>query len=201
MEGSVTQPPSVPSVPAQNMNMSGPENAAHAQQPGTPLDCELTTLAALGWQKAYSPDGYSITASLPHNLTFRTWQSLGCLSGLVNLTLAQQVPGLPDAWAGNSSFASLQTLNFSGTSLSGTLPAAWAQAGVFPQLKSLIFSETLLSGTLPPEWGQDTAFQSLTELHLAFVSITGQHRPTLGAVSFRMYGALCQLALCVSFYV
>ena len=76
-------------------------------------DCELATLQMLGWQQAYNPSGYSINTKLPSNCSLDTWQSLGCLQSLTNLTLTGSLPGLPDSWAHDGSFSTLQTMNFS----------------------------------------------------------------------------------------
>ncbi len=127
----------------------------------------------MGWQQAYNPAGYNVDAVLPLNCSAETWQALGCLKSLVNLTLTGQLPDLPDSWAGNGSFPALQTLNFSSSSVAGSLPSIWALDTAFPELTVLNLSSTQLSGTLPTEWGQSNAFPKLAELDLGFVNITG----------------------------
>lgn len=93
-------------------------------------DCEHDTLNLLGWQQAYSPHGYTINSQLPSNCSTATWQALGCLKTLTNLTLTGSLPDLPDAWGANDSFPALQAMNFSSASLAGTLPSSWARHGV-----------------------------------------------------------------------
>ena len=135
--------------------------------------CELEVLTLLGWQHAYDPAGYSIEAVLPTNCSSQTWQSLGCLGHLINLTLTGSLPDLPDSWAANGSFPALQTMNFSNTDLVGTLPEVWAQSTAFPQLQLLNLTMTGLSGTLPAAWGQAGAFAHLLELHVADTNTSG----------------------------
>ncbi len=136
-------------------------------------DCELNTLRLLGWQQAYSPQGYTINTQLPSNCSSATWQALGCLTNLTSLTLTSHLPNLPDAWAANDSFPSLQAMKFSSASLAGTLPSSWAQDMAFPQLQTMDFSMTQLSGSLPAAWGQSGAFQQLKVLHLNHINIAG----------------------------
>lgn len=133
---------------------------------------ETDILRSLGWYEAYKPEGYSLRTTLPHNCSAATWQLLGCLSSLVNLTLTGSLPHWPDQWGARGSFSRLQVLKFTATKLAGSLPGSWAQPTAFPQLKVLNFSNTQLSGTLPAEWGHAGAFQHLAELHLASVDIT-----------------------------
>ena len=131
--------------------------------------CELD----VGWQQAFNPNGYSITAALPLNCSSVTWQCLGCLNTLTNLTLTGSLPDLPGSWAANNSFAALQIINISSASLAGSLPCSWASPLAFPSLKVLSFSVTQLSGTLPLDWGQRDSFVELEELHLGMTGITG----------------------------
>ena len=112
-------------------------------------DCEHNTLKLLGWQQAYSPQGYTINTQLPSNCSIATWQALGCLKTLTNLTLTGSLPDLPDAWGANDSFPALQAMNFSSASLAGTLPSSWGLDMAFPQLQTMDFSMTQLSGQLP----------------------------------------------------
>ncbi len=144
-----------------------------ASGPSAP-DCELSTLRLLGWQQAYSPQGYTINTQLPSNCSSATWQALGCLTNLTSLTLTGHLPNLPDAWAANDSFPSLQAMKFSSASLAGTLPSSWAQDMALPQLQTMDFSMTQLSGSLPAAWGQSGAFQQLQVLHLNHVNIAGE---------------------------
>lgn len=97
--------------------------------------CELEVLNQLGWRPAWNPNGYCINASLPSTCSLYIWQSLGCLTSLTNLTLTGSLPGLPDSWASNSSFSSLQALDLSLAQLNGTLPASWASPSSFPMLR------------------------------------------------------------------
>jgi len=76
-------------------------------------DCEHRLLQLLGWEQAYNSSGYSIFAELPLNCSLQTWQSLGCLKSLRNLTLTGSLFNLPDAWATNGSFPALHAVNFS----------------------------------------------------------------------------------------
>ncbi len=140
-------------------------------------DCEHDTLNLLGWQQAYNPHGYTINSQLPSNCSLATWQALGCLKTLTNLTLTGSLPDLPDAWSANDSFPALQAMNFSTASLAGTLPSSWALDMAFPQLETIDFSMTQLSGQLPATWGQRGAFQQLQVLHLSQVSIAGENVP------------------------
>ena len=138
------------------------------------FNCELQVLTSLGWLHAYDPNGYSVSAVSPSNLTLETWQSLGCLSGLTSLTFAGSALPLPDAWAFNNSFPALQALNFTNSSLSGTLPASWGQPDAFPELQLLDFSHTQLLGALPAEWAHDGAFRRLFKLQVRDNSISGE---------------------------
>ena len=112
-------------------------------------DCEHNTLGLLGWQQAYTPHGYTINTQLPSNSSIVTWQALGCLKTLTNLTLTGSLPDLPDAGGANDSFPALQAMNFSSANLAGTLPGSWGLDTAFPQLQTLDFSMTQLSGQLP----------------------------------------------------
>ena len=136
-------------------------------------DCEHKVLQLLGWQQAYDPTGYSINAELPSNCSLQTWQSLGCLKSLTNLTLTGRLFNLPDAWATNGSFPALQAVNLSTAQLRGPLPDTWGQGAAFPQLRLLNLSTTELSGTLPAAWAQTGAFSQLVELHLDATNISG----------------------------
>ena len=136
-------------------------------------DCEHDVLDRLGWQQAYAPAGYNIDAWLAPNCSTEAWQAMGCLKSLVNLTLAGQLPDLPNSWGANGSFPALQTMNFTGSSVAGSLPSSWALNTAFPELTFLDLSSTQLSGTLPMEWGQSSAFSKLVELRLGAVNITG----------------------------
>lgn len=136
-------------------------------------DCELSTLQTLGWQQAYNPSGYSIDTNLPSNCSLDTWQSLGCLQSLTNLTLTGSLLSLPNSWARDGSFPALQTLNFSLSGLTGSLPDSWAQASAFPALQTMNFSVTSLTGTLPTSWAGSSAFPNLTALYLQQTNITG----------------------------
>lgn len=91
-----------------------------------PTVCELQVLTLLGWQHAYNPAGYAIYSELPANCSSSTWQSLGCLVSLTNLTLTGSLPALPDSWS-NGSFPALQVLNLSSSRIAGTLPASWGE--------------------------------------------------------------------------
>ena len=110
-----------------------PTELAPSQNSG--LTCELEVMNQLGWQHLYSPRGYSVNASLPSNCSSHIWQSLGCLTALTNLTLTGSLPSLPDSWAANNSFSSLQALDLSQAQLNGTLPAGWGSASSFPRLR------------------------------------------------------------------
>ena len=134
----------------QQQNDSSPflQETATADPPVTQAydpHCEVRLLHALGWQQAHDSSGYSITSTLPANLTEGSWLSLGCLCALVNLTLTGSIPQLPDMWATNSSFPALQSLSFAASSLVGTLPGGWGQPSAFPQLQNLNLSFTQLS--------------------------------------------------------
>ena len=122
-------------------------------QPPSSSTCELQVLQLLGWQQAYSASGYAIVAEWPSNCSASTWQALGCLQSLVNLTLTGSLPTLPDTWADNGSFPALQIMNFTGPAgnIAGSLPSSWAAPTAFPELQVLNLSTTQISGTLPPE--------------------------------------------------
>ncbi len=114
-----------------------------------------------------------MNAELPPNCSLQTWQSLNCLKKLTILTLTGSLFNLPDAWATNGSFPTLQAVNFSSAQLRGPLPDAWAQGSAFPQLRLLNLSKTELSGTLPAAWAQTGAFSQLVELHLGATNLSG----------------------------
>ena len=139
--------------------------------------CELRLLDALGWQQAYNPSGYSISTEAPANLTVDSWQSLGCLQSLTNLTLTGSMPDLPDAWGANSSFPRLQSITLATSDLAGSLPS-WHQPTAFPNLKILNLSFTQLSGTLPASWAQANAFPVLERLDLSATAIQGNASTT-----------------------
>lgn len=99
--------------------------SAPAPESVQPLQyCELDVLDTLRWQQAYDPAGYSVVAPLPLNCTVETWQAMGCLKSLVNLTLTGQLPDLPDSWGANGSFPMLQSMNFSAALLPVHYPAS-----------------------------------------------------------------------------
>ncbi len=161
-------------VPANSTsNRSLPPSSLAPPPANASSGCELDVLTTLGWQQAFNPSGYSIAAVLPLNCSSVTWQSLGCLNTLTNLTLTGSLPDLPDSWAASNSFAALQVINMSSASLAGSLPSSWASPLAFPSLKVLNFSVTQLSGTLPLDWGQRGSFAELEELHLGMTDITG----------------------------
>ncbi len=157
----------VPQLASANSPSDAP--AESASEP----DCEHKVLQLLGWQQAYDPTGYSINAELPPNCSLQTWQSLGCLKSLTNLTLTGSLFNLPDAWATNGSFLTLQAVNLSTAQLGGPLPDTWGQGAASPQLRLLNLSTTELSGTLPAAWAQTGAFSQLVELHLDATNISG----------------------------
>ena len=99
-------------------------------------DCELEVLSLLGWQQAYDPKGYTISANWPSNCSLNTWQSLGCLKVLTKLTLTGSLPNLPDSWAANGAFVALRALNLSSTTLTGSLPSSWAHPRHFQGFRS-----------------------------------------------------------------
>ena len=133
--------PSLQSPDIQQPQPPGTSNASQlsptklAPFPNSGLTCELEVLNQLGWQHLYSLSGYSISASLPFNCSSHTWQSLGCLTALTNFTLTGSLPSLPNSWATNNSFSSLQALDLSQAQLNGTLPASWGSASCFPRLR------------------------------------------------------------------
>ena len=134
---------------------------------------ELDVLTSLGWQKAYHKGGYALNTRLPPNCSLATWQSLSCLSTVVNLTLTGSLPQLPDQWGLNGSFSSLYFLVVTDAHLTGSLPASWSNPAAFPQLQGLNFSSTQLSGSLPTEWAKADAFHNLAQLHIDAAKITG----------------------------
>ena len=132
------------------------------RQQTAPFKCGLLNLSS-----------YSIDTKLPSNCSLDTWQSLGCLQSLTNLTLTGSLPGLPDSWSHDGSFPALQTMNFSLSGLTGSLPDSWAQASAFPALQTMNFSVTSLTGTLPSSWAGSSALPNLTALYLHQTHITG----------------------------
>lgn len=152
------------------------QEAASSPQPDpadATVSCELRLLDVLGWQQAYNPSGYSISTKLPSNLSAESWQSLGCLQALTNLTLTGSMPNLPDAWGNSSSFPRLQSMTLATSSLAGSLPVSWDQPSAFPNLKTLNLSFTQLSGTLPASWAQPNAFPALLELDISATALNG----------------------------
>lgn len=137
------------------------------------ISCELEVLNTLGWLKEYNPSGYSINTQLPANLTAESWQSLGCLQSLTNLTLTGSMPNLPDAWGNSNSFPRLQSLTLAASGLAGSLPVSWHQPTAFSNLRTLNLSFTQLSGTLPASWAQPHAFPALLELDLSATALHG----------------------------
>lgn len=178
-------------APASSLPSQQPEqltaNATASQfaQPPSSSTCELQVLQLLGWQQAYSASGYSVVAEWPSNFSASTWQALGCLQSLVNLTLTGSLPDLPDSWADNGSFPALQIMNFTGPdgNITGSLPSSWAAPIAFPELQVLNLSTTQISGTLPPEWGQPGALSALSELHLAGANLTGHTHPATPVIT------------------
>ena len=186
-----------PSTSDSTQGAAAPSAVTPAQAPALPpasgplaSHCEHNTLRLLGWQQAYSPHGYSINTQLPSNCSLATWQALGCLKTLTNLTLTGSLPDLPDAWGANDSFHAVQAMNFSSASLVGTLPSSWALDMAFPQLQTIDFSMTQLSGQLPSTWGKRGAFQQLQALHLSQVNIAGENIP--------LARLCCTLVYCIS---
>ena len=110
---------------------------------------ELHLLTQLGWQDVYDPSGYSFNGTLPSSCSVSTWEALGGLHSLVNLTLTGNLPDLPDSWADDGAFPALQSIVFATANLTGTLPAIWGQSSAFAALKVLNLSATHLSGSLP----------------------------------------------------
>ena len=173
-----------PSTRNSTLKATAPSTVAPALTPALspasgPLaaDCEHNTLRLLGWQQAYSPRGYTINTQLCSSCSTATWQALGCLKTLTNLTLTGSLPDLPDAWGANDSFPALQAMHFSFASLAGTLPSSWGLDMALPQLQTMDFSMTQLSGQLPSTWGQRGALQQLKALHLSQVNIAGEDVP------------------------
>ncbi len=156
-----------PSASTPASNLAPPLSPASG--PSAP-DCKLNTLTLLGWEQAYSPQGYTINTQLPSNCSSATWQGL---RNLTKLTMTGHLPNLTNAWGTNDSFPALQAMKFSSATLAGTLPSSWAQDMAFPQLQTVYFSKTQLSGPLPATWGQTGAFQQLKVLHLINVNIAG----------------------------
>ena len=134
--------------------------------PTTPVQTEQEVLQRLGWQRFYTSAEYSITTVLPANCTSGTWQSLGGLASLTRLTLTGQLPDLPDTWAANGSFLSLQHLNLSNSQLAGTQPLSWGQPGAWSNLSQLLLDYTAISGSLPSSWGAPSAFPKVSFLGL-----------------------------------
>ena len=155
---------------------TAPSQAPNGSINSAEQDCEVTVLSLLGWQNVYDPGGYSINGILPSNCSLSTWESLGCLHSLVNLTLTGNLPSLPSSWAQNGSFPTLQSIDFGASNLVGTLPADWGQSTAFPKLTLLNLTATQLSGTLPEAWAQPNAFSKLAQLQLAVVNISGAAR-------------------------
>ena len=121
---------------------------APAQQDATAQASELSLLSLLGWQDAFDPDGYSIKAELPANCTSTTWQALGLLHSLVNLTLTSNLPDLPSSWGHDNSFTALQSMTLVSANLTGTLPDSWAERTAFPCLRQLRLAQTNISGQI-----------------------------------------------------
>ena len=150
-------PPAGPSEGPANSSQP-PSHASAAAPSDVPqqLSCEMAVLSALGWQQPYNSNGYSINVQLPANCTKDTWQSLGCLQSLTNLTLIGNLSPfqLPDSWATAGCFPALVSLNLSATALAGSLPSSWATPEAFPQLQVLSLIGTQVTGTLLPGWAQ-----------------------------------------------
>ena len=108
---------------------------------------ELQLLSLLGWEGLYEPSGYSINSILPSNCSQSTWQALGSLHSLVNLTLTGSLPDLPTSWAGTQAFPALQSVVLAASNLSGTLPAEWSQSPALAALRVLNLSATHISGS------------------------------------------------------
>ena len=144
--------------------------------------CEQHVLSALGWQQAYSPNGYSIDAELPGNDSLDAWESFGWphLSGESD---SERHSAKPAQWlGGQGNFPALQSMNFSFASLNGSLLASWGQPWAFPELLNINMSLIELSGKLPAAWGSPQAFQKLEELHLATTNIAGDLHAMLAAL-------------------
>ena len=135
------------------------------------LNREQFILDQLGGQQAYSQQGYPLNTTWPHDSSLDTWQSLGCLTSVTNLTLRGSVPPLPASWANNGSFPFLQSLDLSQAQLQGTLPDGWGSPKAFPKLRTLNLTNTQLSGSLPATWGSSGAFPALVDLQLGATSI------------------------------
>ena len=102
---------------------------------------ELDILQLLGWQNVYKPVGYAIVTELPANCTTQTWQSLGSLAALTDLSLTGNLLNLPDSWAAIGAFPSLSTLNLSSTTLTGMSSfVASKQLQVVPSLLQHTYS-------------------------------------------------------------
>ena len=164
-------------ITCQSPAVGAPATAAASKQQtesaaSASAEHEVDMLTTLGWRHLYNPDGYSINAGLPVNCSLLTWNSLGSLKTLTNLTLTGKLPGLPASRAANGSFPALQTIDFSRATLAGSLPSSWSWKTAFPQLRALDLSATELSGNLPA-WGQRGSFPKLTELYLEHTGIAG----------------------------
>ena len=163
------------SQPLPNDNSSVAQTAAPPNAaPGS--DCEMDTLIQLGCQEAFKPTGYSLnfmfSDSVTLNASISPWNSLGCLKGLVNLTLTLSA-SLPDAWAEQGAFPALERLVVGASQVSGTLPASWGKAGAFSSLQSLSITKLPnFKGTLPESWGDPGASPSLTQLDLQEVNLS-----------------------------
>lgn len=134
---------------------------------------EHQLLTQLGWQDVYDPSGYSIDGTLPSSCSVSTWEALGGLHAVVNLTLTGNLPDLPNCWADDGAFPALQSIVFATANLTGTLPAIWGQSPAFTALKVLNLSATHLSGTLPAAWGDSGAFPALEQLLLWGTNLIG----------------------------
>ena len=94
-----------------NTSTVQPVNSSNTTTTATdPAKIEQEVLQRLGWQHFYNPAGYSVITVLPTNCTSDTWQSLGSLAALTNLTLTERLPDLPASWAAKGRFPSLQRL-------------------------------------------------------------------------------------------
>ena len=83
-------------------------------------DCELQVLAALNQTQAFNSMGYVLTLQWQPVLD-PLWERLGCLHSLAALNITGAAQPLPDAWASNQSFPSLQALTMSGSLVTGKL--------------------------------------------------------------------------------
>ena len=112
-----------PSTRNSTLKATAPSTVAPALTPALspasgPLaaDCEHNTLRLLGWQQAYSPRGYTINTQLCSSCSTATWQALGCLKTLTNLTLTGSLPDLPDA---RGALQQLKALHLSQVNIAG----------------------------------------------------------------------------------